>query len=47
MNRMMQAGNTQAMAGGSNKSNVKTGLLLAAMALAFFLAVVVNHVYFR
>jgi hypothetical protein len=47
---MMQAGQTggvQSMAGGSRKSNVKTGLLLAAMALAFFVAVVVNHVYFR
>jgi hypothetical protein len=43
---MMQA-ETRSMAGGSSKSNVKTGLLLAGMALVFFLAVVVNHVYFR
>ncbi len=35
------------MAGGRKKSNVKTGLLLAAMALAFFLAVVINHVFSR
>jgi hypothetical protein len=47
MNQVMQADNTRSMAGGSSKSNVKTGLLLAGMALAFFLAVVINHVYFR
>jgi hypothetical protein len=46
---MMRASSTQAMtdSGGPQKSNVRTGLLLAAMALAFFAAVVVNHVYFR
>lgn len=44
---MMQAGESQAMGRGSQKSNLRTGLILAAMALAFFVAVVANHVYFR
>jgi len=39
--------NTQSMTRGSNKSNLKTGLMLAAVALVFFVAVVANHVYFR
>jgi hypothetical protein len=44
---MSSAGNTPVIAGGRKKSNVKTGLMLAAMALAFFLAVVINHVFSR
>ena len=44
---MMHAGESQAVSRGSQKSNLRTGLILGAMALAFFIAVVANHVYFR
>ncbi len=47
MNHVSPTGNTPVTAGGPKKSNVKTGLMLAAMALAFFLAVVINHVFSR
>lgn len=44
---MIQAGESQAMPRGLQKSNAKTALLLAALALVFFLTVVLKYVLIR
>ena len=44
---MMPASELQAMPRGAQKSNLKTGLLLAALALVFFLTVVLKYVFIR